>query len=718
VRAVNVPVHGPRTPQFGSVVTVTARAARRRAQRGGASAVHRSRFAPLALALLALAVTPAGASATPGFLTQAAGLAGCVSEDGTSGNCTDGTALDLPAKVATSPDGANVYVLSQNSNAIAIFDRNPTTGALTQKLGTAGCVSETGTAGACQDGHGLGNPSGVAVSSDGKSVYVTASTNDAVLNFDRNTTNGELSETGCISRFGDGACQSGGVALTGTRDVAVSPDGHNVYVAAASDNAIAIFDRNTTTGGLTQKLGTAGCVAQGGHGGDCQDGRALGTATAVTVSPTGANVYVASASPDEHGGVAIFDRAGDGTLTQKASTAGCASQAGAPCQPATAMLGPTDLAVSPDGTSVYVSSSYSSAVAIFDRTGTGTLTQKPGAAGCISDGGYAGSVAGGCVFAKALAETSSVAVSPDNANVYVTATGSSTNAVAILDRNTAGGALAQKAGTAGCVSEYGNAASELGACQDGKGLVGAADVAVSPDGATAYVVSDDADAVAVFGRMDAPGSSPDSDGDGVPDSSDACPAVSDVGHARNPRTGCPADPVIDPNVPTDGPDTINGTAAGETICGLGGNDIIFGLGGNDTLFGDACNKKARLTGAAAATDGDDKLNGGDGNDTLYGAGGKDTLKGEKGNDKLFGGAGNDTLDGGAGKDTLDGGAGNDKLTGGADANTIKGGAGDDTVNAKNGKVDTIDCGVGKKDSANVDKADKVKGCEKVKRAKK
>jgi len=40
------------------------------------------------------------------------------------------------------------------------------------------------------------------------------------------------------------------------------------------------------------------------------------------------------------------------------------------------------------------------------------------------------------------------------------------------------------------------------------------------------------------------------------------------------------------------------------------------------------------------------------------------------------------------------------------------------VNAKNGKKDTIDCGAGKKDSASVDRIDKVKGCEKVKRAKK
>ena len=55
-------------------------------------------------------------------------------------------------------------------------------------------------------------------------------------------------------------------------------------------------------------------------------------------------------------------------------------------------------------------------------------------------------------------------------------------------------------------------------------------------------------------------------------------------------------------------------------------------------------------------------------------------------------------------------------TGGAGVNVYKGGAGDDTLSAKNGKKETVDCGAGRKDKATVDKVDKVKGCEKVTRA--
>ena len=91
---------------------------------------------------------------TTGAITQPAGTAGCISETG-AGPCADGHALDGPHSVAVSPDGKSVYVASgSTSDAVARLNRNTTTGAITQPAGTAGCVSETG-AGPCADGHGL-----------------------------------------------------------------------------------------------------------------------------------------------------------------------------------------------------------------------------------------------------------------------------------------------------------------------------------------------------------------------------------------------------------------------------------------------------------------------------------------------------------------------------------------------------------------------------------
>src|SRR3954454_8478321 len=170
----------------------------------------------------------------------------------------------------------------------------------------------------------------------------------------------------------------------------------------------------------------------------------------------------------------------------------------------------------------------------------------------------------------------------------------------------------------------------------------------------------------------------DDDNDGVPDAADAFP----LDAARS--TGA-----------TDGNDVLNGTSGADLLCGLFGNDTINGLAGNDTLWGDACGKLARVSAADVLRDGNDTLSGGGGNDSLYGAGGKDSLRGGRGSDKLFGGAGDDTLKGEAGSDRLDGGAGND------------------SINARDRRKDTVNCGSGRRDTATVDRADKVRGCEKV-----
>ena len=187
--------------------------------------------------------------------------------------------------------------------------------------------------------------------------------------------------------------------------------------------------------------------------------------------------------------MAVFDRAGDGTLTQKPGPAGCISETGTAAawtgRPSTA---PTSVAVSPDGHSAYVASTFSDAVAVFDRRRNGRLVQKSGTAGCIS-----GSGAGPCVDGTALSFPESVAVSPDGESAYVPTANS--DAVAVFNR-ASNGTLAQKAGTAGCIRE----GSGAGRCVGGAGLDGATSVAVSPDGQNAYIASDISDAVALFDR--------------------------------------------------------------------------------------------------------------------------------------------------------------------------------------------------------------------------
>ena len=177
----------------------------------------------------------------PGTLAQLPGDGGCLVDRSRAGTgCTAVRALAGPGlflgsrAVAIDPKGRNVYVASSQSNAIAVFRRNGRTGRLTQASGTGGCIAAGGADG-CARARGLVGPNSVAVSADGRNVYVTSLHSDAVDVFPRNATTGALTQArdgrGCRSRTATSGCSTGR-ALDGPDVVTVSPDGRNVYVGA------------------------------------------------------------------------------------------------------------------------------------------------------------------------------------------------------------------------------------------------------------------------------------------------------------------------------------------------------------------------------------------------------------------------------------------------------------------------------------------------------
>jgi len=434
----------------------------------------------LLFACLLSGALAAEANAALGDLVQRPGPAGCLSP---VGSCLPGTALNNTTSVTVSPDGRNAYATAAYmTDAVAVFDRSAD-GTLTQKPGLAGCVSETG-AGPCANGTALDDPQSVVVSRDGLSVYVASANSNSVAVFDR-AADGTLTQkagtAGCLWSSAIGPC-AGADGLDTPLSVAVSPDGGSVYVASLDGDTVVVFDR-AANGALTQKPGSTGCISDA-PAPPCLDGRALNGAASVTVSPDGQSVYVTSLLSDA---VAIFDRSADGTLTQKVATAGCISETGAgPCTNGKALDRAQSMAFSPDGRSAYIGAS--GAVAVFDRAPNGTLAQKAGTAGCHSDDG-----AGPCVDGRALFDAAqSVAVSPDGQSAYVA---SISDAVTLFDR-AADGTLTQKPGAAGCVSETG-----AGPCVDGRALERPESVTVSPDGRNAYVASYNSYAVAVFDRL-------------------------------------------------------------------------------------------------------------------------------------------------------------------------------------------------------------------------
>ena len=117
-----------------------------------------------------------------------------------------GRELDGAIGVAVSPDSRNVYVASSVDAAVAVFDIDPGTGGLAQKAGQDGCVSESGSLLSCEDGRALLQAWAVAVSPDGRNVYVASFQSDAVLIFDRDPATGAIDQkpglAGCISQDG------------------------------------------------------------------------------------------------------------------------------------------------------------------------------------------------------------------------------------------------------------------------------------------------------------------------------------------------------------------------------------------------------------------------------------------------------------------------------------------------------------------------------------
>lgn len=141
-----------------------------------------------------------------------------------------------------------------------------------------------------------------------------------------------------------------------------------------------------------------------------------------------------------------------------------------------------------------------------------------------------------------------------------------------------------------------------------------------------------------------------------------------------------------------------------------GSPHAVALTGTGALRRGACAN--RRTGSARP----DRLTGTRAGDRILGLAGNDTLTGLGGADCLLGGRGNDRLSGGTGNDRLSGDAGDDTLSGGRGRNTYRGGGGNDTIQAANRTVDKIDCGPGRRDTARVDRKDKVRRCERVTRA--
>jgi DNA-binding beta-propeller fold protein YncE len=112
---------------------------------------------------------------------------------------------------------------------------------------------------------GLEGADAAAVSPDGRFVYVASRLGSAVVVLRRDRSTGRLSPQGCLGDrvrvgAGDVPCGRRISGLQGADAVAVSPDGRVVYVASADPGAVLAVRRNRGSGRLSTVLGCLGAL--------------------------------------------------------------------------------------------------------------------------------------------------------------------------------------------------------------------------------------------------------------------------------------------------------------------------------------------------------------------------------------------------------------------------------------------------------------------------
>jgi hypothetical protein len=261
--------------------------------------------------LLSYARDPATGALTP---------SGCLVNAKEGGCWYAGGAGDVEY-VEVTPDDRFAIVAS--TEGIGVIARDPATGALSQAPDA--CIAwddYQDYQDKCRMDRSMGRPLGMDLSADGTALYVAAEEDErggkgGLLVYSVDAATGALT---LVDREDNTTPDES----NGYYEVAVAPDGRNVYAVAEGWNVHA-FMRDPATGALTRIKGKAGCI---GMGRGCTWIEGVIDAEDIRIPADGRNIYLAAS-----GGVSVLRREAGGGMRQLKGRAGCEMVRGGELKP-------------------------------------------------------------------------------------------------------------------------------------------------------------------------------------------------------------------------------------------------------------------------------------------------------------------------------------------------------------------------------------------------
>ena len=368
--------------------------------------------------------------------------------------------LSDASDVAVAPDGMQVYVTSPTDDSITRFGRDPATGRLTRAECLTGSVSGCGLTNSGKPG--LDGPQAVAVSADGHSIYVANQGSNSIVAL-RREPSGALTYLGCVSQVPQATvdCGTGNNSKAGLEvptGLAVTADGNAVVVSAYNTNALVYLNRDPASGAVTY----GGCFnAAGSAGCTAVPGAALTQPQGIDASPDSRNVYVAAFGSKA---IARFSR---DPATGAIAYVGANTDA--------SLNSANTVTASGDGRNVYATSQQTThAFSTFDRQGDALAFRDCFDAGAVCGAGRDG--------LPAMLFPYGVSVPADGRSVYSVHLNPPESTINRFDRDPRDGSLTR----VGCFTSGTGCGPGNDAMNQLRGML---QVATSPDGRDVYAAS-------------------------------------------------------------------------------------------------------------------------------------------------------------------------------------------------------------------------------------